>query len=223
MSLAPPTFRPEDCRILSRETLWQGLFSVDRVTLEHARLEGRKDARVERIVFERGDSVGVLPYDPTTDTVVLVEQLRAGALRDEHSPWLREIIAGVVEPGEHDEAVARREADEEAGAQLGELLPIATYYPSPGACSERVQLFCARLLTAGDGGGYGRKNEAEDIRVHTVAREDAIAALDAGWVTSSLTLIALQWLALNADALRNRWNGPGPTTTSEKNTLFQKA
>lgn len=207
------SFTSEDCRLVSRDTVWQGRFSLDRLVLEHARFGTGELARVERLVFERGDAVGVLPYDPQSDTVVLVEQLRAGAVREGESPWLLELVAGIIEPGESEETVARREADEEAAARLGELVPVAAVYPSPGACSERVQVYCAHLLGAGEGDGYGVESESEDIRVHRLARSDAMAALNAGWVTSSLTVIALQWLALNLDHLRRRWSPAGREPT----------
>jgi len=200
-----PSFGAADCRVLSRSTLWQGYFRLDAITLQHRRFAGDDSEPVQRLLFERGDAVAVLPWDPETDQLLLVEQLRAGALRPGQSPWLLELIAGVVEPGEDDVGVVRREAAEEAGAELGELVPIACYYPSPGACSEQLRVFCARLLTARDGQLGGLASEAEDIRVHLVSRESALAALQDGWVTSSHTVIALQWLALHGASLRKHW------------------
>jgi len=200
-----PTFSAGDCRVLARETLWQGFFRLDRVTLAHATFAGGNSGPVQRVLFERGDAVAVLPYDPVADEVLLVEQFRVGALRAGSSPWLLELVAGIVEDGEAAVEVARREAVEEAGAVLGECVPIATYFPSPGACSEQLRVFCARLLGGEHGGIHGLDSESEDICVHRVARAEAIAALESGWVTSSHTVIALQWLALHGTQLRQRW------------------
>ncbi|MCH6553836.1 MAG: NUDIX domain-containing protein, partial [Acidobacteria bacterium] len=41
-----------------------------------------------------------------------------------HAPWLTELVAGIIEPGESAEDVARREAREEAGIELGELFTL---------------------------------------------------------------------------------------------------
>ncbi|MDP5053204.1 MAG: NUDIX domain-containing protein, partial [Congregibacter sp.] len=144
-------FGTADVRVLDNKRVFDGYFGVQRVTLQHRCFSGDWSAPVTREVFERGDAVGVLPYEPETDSLILLEQFRAGSLRDPRSPWMLELIAGIVEPGEADETVVRREAQEEAACDLAELLPIASYYPSAGACSEHVRLFCGRVLSAGVG------------------------------------------------------------------------
>ena len=45
----------------------------------------------------------------------------------------------------------------------------------------------------------------EDIRVTTMAFADALAAVERGDVVSAPAIIALQWLALHRDRLRERW------------------
>ena len=158
-----------------------------------------------REVFERGDAVGVLPYDPVNDALVLIGQFRPGAMRGDASPWMLELVAGIVEPGESDESVAHREAMEEAGCELSELVPIATVLPSAGACTEQVRLFCGRVSKAAIGGIHGLAEEGEDILVHSVPRTQALQLLADNRIPNGHTLIALQWLALNGDDLRQRW------------------
>ena len=199
------TFGAQDVRILEDETVFSGHFAVRRLTLQHRCFGGGWSEPQVRELFERGDAVGVLPYDPVGDTVVLVEQFRTGALRGNDSPWMLELIAGVVEPGESDEDVAHREAMEEAGCELSRLLPIATVMPSAGACSEQVRLFCGLVSHAGAGGVHGLAAEGEDILVHAVGRREALALLAANRIPNGHTLIALQWLQIHGDALRERW------------------
>ena len=199
------TFGAQDVRILEDETVFSGHFAVRRLTLQHRCFGGGWSEPQVRELFERGDAVGVLPYDPVGDTVVLVEQFRTGALRGNDSPWMLELIAGVVEPGESDEDVAHREAMEEAGCELSRLLPIATVMPSAGACSEQVRLFCGLVSHAGTGGVHGLAAEGEDILVHSVPRREALALLAANRIPNGHTLIALQWLQIHGDALRERW------------------
>ena len=190
-------FGPRDVRIKVSERVFDGYFAVDRVTVEHRAFDGGWAPAVTREVFERGDAVGVLPYEPVSDSLVLIEQFRAGALRDADSPWMLELVAGIVEAGERDEEVVRREADEEAGCRLAQLEPIAHYYPSAGACTEHVRLFCGRVLEAGVGEVRGLDAEGEDILVHRLPWTEVLDLLRANRINNGHTLVALQWLALN--------------------------
>jgi hypothetical protein len=52
------------------------LFCVVHAVLRFRQFDGRMSQPVERINFERGDSVGVLLYDPDEDAIVLVRQFR---------------------------------------------------------------------------------------------------------------------------------------------------
>jgi len=156
-------------------------------------------------MFERGDAVAVLPWHVESDKVILIEQFRPGAIRGHDSPWMLEAVAGVVEAGETDIDVAHREALEEAGCTMDALTPIVSYYPSPGACSEQIRLFVGRVVSAAVGEVKGVDTEHEDILVHSVARADAIALLDAGKINNGLTIIALHWLARHGDRLRAEW------------------
>jgi ADP-ribose pyrophosphatase len=200
------TFGAQDVRILDNQVAFSGHFTVRRLTLQHRCFGGGWSAPLVREVFERGDAVAVLPYDPVTDTVVLIEQFRAGALRGVDSPWMLELIAGVVETGESDAEVAHRETMEEAGCTLSELVPIATVLPSAGACNEQVRLFCGRVGPATPGGIHGLAAEGEDILVHSVSRDRALALLAANRIPNGHTLIALQWLQIHGAALRERWS-----------------
>jgi ADP-ribose pyrophosphatase len=200
------TFGPQDVRILESATVFSGHYSVRRVTLQYRCFGGGWSEPQVRELFERGDAVAVLPWDPVSDNLVLIEQFRPGAMRAGDSPWMLELVAGVVEPGESDAAVAHREAMEEAGCELSELVPIATVLPSAGACTEQVRLFCGRVKQASVGGIHGLHEEGEDILVHSVPRADALALLAADRIPNGHTLIALQWLHIHGDALRERWS-----------------
>jgi ADP-ribose pyrophosphatase len=199
------TFGAQDVRVLEARTAYDGYFSIRRLTLQHRCFGGGWSQPLMREVFERGDAVGVLPYDPATDSLVLIEQFRPGAMRGDDSPWMLELIAGIVEDGESDEDVVHRESMEEAGCELSELVPIATVLPSAGACTEQVRLFCGRVSSAAIGGIHGLQEEDEDILVHSVPRLDALQMLAGDRIPNGHTLIALQWLHINGDALRDRW------------------
>ena len=199
-------FGAQDVRILEEETAYDGHFTLRRLTLQHRCFAGGWSQPLVRELFERGDAVGVLPYDPVSDSVVLIEQFRPGAMRGDDSPWMLELIAGVVEPGEGDEEVIHREAMEEAGCEVSELVPIATMIPSAGACSEQVRLFCGRVKQAAIGGIHGLAEEGEDILVHSVSRAEVFDMVARDRIPNGHTLVALLWLQIHGDRLRERWS-----------------
>ena len=195
----------DDVDILEKRTVYQGHFRIDRYRLRHRLHEGGWSAEMSREVFERGHAAAVLPYDPIRDEVVLIEQFRVGAFAGGKSPWLVEIVAGIIDPGETPEEVVRREAREEAGIEVGALERIADYLSSPGGASESVVLFCGRVDTGKAGGIHGQRHEGEDIlvRVHSFAEVERM--MRTASLSNAVTLIAVQWLALNRDGLRARW------------------
>jgi len=136
---------------------------------------------------------------------VLIEQFRIGALVAGISPWLIEVVAGIVEEGEAPEEVARRETREEAGLEIQALMPMCRYLVSPGGSSESVRLYCGRVDSRGAGGIHGLAEEHEDIRVDRLPYGEAMRLLEEGRVTNSVSLIALQWLALHRERVRAAW------------------
>ena len=191
--------------LLEKTERYSGFFRINRYRLRHRLFAGGWSGVIEREVFERGHAVGVLPYDPVADSVVLIEQFRVGALVAGMSPWLIEVVAGIVEEGEAPEEVARRETREEAGLEIQALMPMCRYLVSPGGSSESVRLYCGRVDSRGAGGIHGLAEEHEDIRVDRLPYGDAMRLLEEGRVTNSVSLIALQWLALHRDRVRAAW------------------
>jgi len=197
--------QPDSVDIIERETCFQGFYRLDRLRLRHQQFAGGMGPLLIRELFVRPDAVCVLPYDPLNDAVVLVEQFRIGALEKSENPWLLELVAGLIDTDETPEAVARREAVEEAGLTLGELWPVHCYYPSPGGSDERVHLFVGRCDSSSAGGIHGLAEEGEDIRVHVLSFEDARQACTDGRINNAASLIALSWLALNREQVRAKW------------------
>ncbi|WP_355660289.1 NUDIX domain-containing protein [Halomonas salifodinae] len=204
LSLLRPRFGNTEVERLETTCLHQGFFRLEERTLRHRLFQGGWSPAITREVHVRRDAVGVLPYDAERDRVVLVEQLRAGALDDPRSPWKLEPVAGLVEAGEAPAEVARREALEEAGCTLDELIELHTYYPSPGACDERVTLYLGLTDSRGLGGVHGLDSEHEDIQVHVLPFGEAWELLEAGRLDNAMCLIAFHWLARERAALRAR-------------------
>lgn len=200
-----PCFTHQDVDIIERVSVHQGFFELQRLRLRHRLFEGGWSEPLTRELFVRDDAVCVLLYDPDRDAVALIEQFRVGALEDVRSPWLLELVAGIVEPGESTEAVARREAREEAGATVLDWVPVFRYHVSPGGSQEQISLVCARVDASGLGGYHGVEDEGEDIRVLVMPRSEAFTALSDGRINNAHTMLALQWLELNWQRLCETW------------------
>ncbi len=196
----------KDIQLIDIEQLTSGFLRLNRYRLRHVSFRGGWCPEICRERLEGLSAVSVLPYDPVRDCLVLVEQFRVGAMESAQGAWLLETIGGYRAPQESAEAVARREALEEAGCELLELLPICEFYVSPGVSSERIQLFCARVDAAGVGGVHGLAHEGEEIRVEVIPADQALAQLYRR-VNSTSAIIALQWFAAERDNLRRRWGG----------------
>lgn len=186
------------------EHLYEGFYRMDRYTLTHQTFAGQT-LTIQRELMDRHDAVCVLPLDLAEGYVVLVEQFRVGALRLAN-PWLLELVAGLIDKDEIPEQVARREAEEEAGVELGRLHPITQYLPSPGGTNERVFLYIGEVDSRGVGGIHGLDEEGEDIRVHRVPLAQAFAWCRDGTINNAASLIALQWVQLNLEWLTDHWS-----------------
>ncbi len=197
--------RPEDLEILEQEVCYQGFYRLERLRLRHRLFAGGMSPPIEREVIEKGDVAAVLLYDPQRDEVVMIEQFRIGARNDPRGPWLLEVVAGLIEPGETADGVARREAMEEAGCVVIDLLPISSFYTSPAKTSQRTHLYVGRIDSTAAGGIHGLVDEGEDIRVVCLPAEQAIALAEQGQTDSAWPLIALLWFDRHREELRARW------------------
>uniref|UniRef100_A8GJS1 ADP-ribose pyrophosphatase n=1 Tax=Serratia proteamaculans (strain 568) TaxID=399741 RepID=A8GJS1_SERP5 len=202
---SPVTLDENDVEIIARETLYRGFFSLNLYRFRHRLFNGDMSPEIKREIFERGHAAVLLPYDPVRDEVVLIEQLRIAAVDTSNSPWLLEMVAGMIETGESVEDVCRREAQEEAGVDVGRCKPVLSYLASPGGTSERLSIMVGEVDATTAVGIHGLEEEHEDIRVHVVSREQAYGWVEEGAIDNAASVIALQWLALHHESLRKEW------------------
>lgn len=204
---------PEDgawVKILDRveDYSFGSTFRVIRATLRYRRFDGQMSEAITRINFERGDSIGVLLYDPDEDLVVLTRQFRYPVyaridpeivkIGGAKQAWLLEVVAGVIDSGYSAVEIASKELLEEAGYVVrGVLRPIARFYPSPGGTSECINLFLG-LVDHKDqlNAGGGLTAEGEDIQVESLSFQESMMMIGRGEISDAKTIIALQHLAL---------------------------
>ncbi|PSV09761.1 ADP-ribose diphosphatase [Photobacterium leiognathi] len=199
----PQSFGMEDVDILAKETVYQGFFKMVKYRFRHKLFAGGWSGEISREMFERGHAAALLPYDPITDEVVLIEQFRVGAMAAGCEPWQLEIVAGMIDhQDESAEDVVKREAVEEAGLTVAELEKVTRYLSSSGGCSEMLDIFVGTVDSTQAGGIHGLAEESEDIRVHVVSREQAYEWVESGKIENAASIIALQWLQLNYSRLQ---------------------
>lgn len=200
------SFNHSDYEIVCKENPYHGIFRIYRYHIKHRLFKGGWSDIFLREVMERRPSAGVLPYDPIQDRVILIEQFRAGAFQHAVSPWLVEVVAGVIEHDELPDQLAYREAIEEAGCELTQLKLITDFFVSPGATNEYMHLFCGKVDATNIHGIHGLAHEHEDIRVINISADEAFSRLRKGEIKTGPALISLLWLEQNRQALRNEWS-----------------
>ena len=210
--MLPTTFLPPspDVEIESDETVWNGRFPLQRVKFRNRRFDGHMSGPRTWELWRRGRASAVLPYDPVTDHVVVIEQFRLPALAAGLDPVMVELCAGLADDDEVPEVVARREAVEEMHLEIFEIERIGAFLLTPGGSDECCTIFAGRvkLDNIPQGGllGYGGLAiEQEDIAVRAIRANLAIENALAGAYPNSVTSLGLLWLAAKRDWLRARW------------------
>lgn len=205
----PTTLRhsaePGDVVIARDETPFNGFFRVKSFDIAARQFDGKMGPVLSRECFVAFDAALVLPYDPVSDRVLMVEQLRFAPLwRGDPQPWALEPIAGLVDAGESPETAARREAQEEAGLTLTDLRPITGGYAAPGYVTEYYHCFLGvTALDPARAGIGGLVSESENIRSHIVSFDHALALIDTGEITTVPLTMMLLWLHRHRPALRS--------------------
>lgn len=199
------SFGKDDYEIVSRDVVYEGIFRLARYHVRHRLFKGGFSDVFLRELMERYSAAAVLPYDPKTDRVILIEQFRMGGMANPNGPWLLEIPAGVLVGNVTPEETAFNEAQEEAGCEVTELLPICEYFVSPGGQNEYINVYCGKIDASNVKGVHGLEHEHEDILVHNLTFDQALAKLQAGEIKTSPAIIGLLWLQINREMLREKW------------------
>ncbi len=182
-------------RIVERKRVYDGWNAVDQLVVEAPDPDGTL-RRHKRELVEHGNAAAVLVIDRARDVVFLVRQWRTGLLNDD-GPYLLEVCAGLIDPGETPEETARREAEEEIGMKIGVLRSLGVILPSIGTLTERIYLFIAEV-SDGDRihNGGGNPHEGEQIEVVEMPVAEFFQMAREGRIADAKTLIVAQMLML---------------------------
>lgn len=169
------------------ETPFAGkLFTVQ--VLRWTDVHGR---HMTREVVRHPGAVLIVPVLDSED-VVMIRNLRIAV-----NEVLWEFPAGKLEPGEAPEHAAPRELEEETGYRAGRIRKIGEFYTSPGFANELMRVFVAENLTP----VQQRLQPGEEIEVHTVSVDDALAMVRDGRLRDSKSIAGLlMWQQLRRNA-----------------------
>ena len=195
---------PGDVVVQTRKPLAGEFFKFAAFEMDHSTFRGDRSGTLPREVILAADAAIVLPYDPATDHLLLVEQIRVGPLlRGEPNPWLLEPVAGMIDGLETPEQAALREVAEETGLSNVTLEKMFAFYPSPGASTDYFNCYLA-LADLPEATTYtgGLVDESEDLRLHVLPFDRALALIDTGEVNVGPLIAMLYWLDRQRPRLR---------------------
>ena len=193
---------PTQYEIVHRERVLDMFFKVDQITVKHQKFDGSMSEARPWLVFERGDAAAVLLFDPDVREVLLVNQFRVPTLgKGRGKGWIVETAAGMIQDGsspnkrkETPQECIIREIEEEAGYRVTELVPIATFFSSPGGTSERIFLFYGEVSDAAKVAAGGGVDDGEDIQTVRLPLGEFMRKLSAREFEDPKIIIAGQWL-----------------------------
>ena len=201
-----PMYSHQHLEVTEEKEIYSGRFRVLQNTLKFKMFSGRWSDTVTRFIMERKHAASILLYNPQRDTVIMVEQMRVGAINSSlNSPWVLEPVAGLIDSEDTPEETAVRESMEEANCKVLDLVPMHSYLVSSGISNEFCYAYCGRISHCEPGSIHGLIEESEDIKIHEITTQDAFDMLREGKIVSGGAIISLQWLQLNLVALKKMW------------------
>ncbi len=162
--------------ISSKELIETPIF---RVTFDHAEDPGGFE--IKRAIVQHGGSAVMMPVDEK-GRILLVRQYRLPARQ-----YLWELPAGRVDAGETVLQAAKRELVEETGYRAKKWKKIAEFFPSPGFLAEKMTIFLATELAAGE----AKPMEDERIETRWFKRRELQEWVQAGKIKDAKTMVGL--------------------------------
>ena len=184
-------------KVTNKKNLYDGFFKMNEVSLKYKKYDGSWSNEIKRELFSGAQVSAVLPYDPIKKEIVLIQQFRPGTISRNTNNYLKEIVAGIIDPSESPEIAAKRECLEETGYKIKKLTSIQGYYPAPGSSESFYHLFLGEVDSKNEKKIMGLDTENEDILVESFNINQVKKMMQNGELINGLSLIAIQWFFLN--------------------------
>ncbi len=167
----------------SREVYNCSLFKVT----EDEAVDKKTGFHIKRSVVRHRGSAVMMAVDGQR-RILLVRQYRLPA-----NKYLWELPAGKLDDGEKPLQAAKRELVEETGYRARKWTELASYFVSPGYVQERMTIYLATGLTAGE----ATPMEDERIEIKWFKRKEVAKMIDKGEIEDGKTIIGYhRWRAL---------------------------
>lgn len=147
---------------------------VDKVQMPNGKV-------AEREIVEHRGAVAIVPL-LDKDTVLLIRQYRQAV-----GEVLLEIPAGTLEPGEHPDACAGRELEEETGYRAGHLKKLFSQYLAPGYSQEVLHVYLAEHLEQ----TTQQTEEDENVELAPLFLAEIPALIEQGEIKDAKTIAGL--------------------------------
>ena len=149
-----------------------------RVTEEHA-IDPKDKFEIKRSVVRHNGSAVMMAVDERK-RILLVRQYRLPA-----GKYLWELPAGKVDEGETPIQAAKRELIEETGYRARKWEKLVSFYPSPGYVAEKMTIYLATGLTAGD----AKPMDDERIETRWYKKKEVAKMIRSGKIEDAKTII----------------------------------
>lgn len=160
------------------------IISVD---LDEVRFPDGSIGTLEMIRHPGASAVVPLLGDPADDPeVLLIRQYRYAA-----EQYLYEVPAGRLDPGESPATCAGRELQEETGYTAERVEHLFTMYTTPGFTDEKIHLFLATGLVAGE----ANREADEFVELVPMPLSEALGLIERGDIQDAKTALSLLYTA----------------------------
>lgn len=155
---------------------------------------------IDREIVDHPSGAAVLLYNSRKKTALLISELRP-PVECAGSPRILEVVAGKLDEADA-AACARREAKEEAGVELHEMVHLGRLWATPASSTERVDYFLAEYTDCdrvAEGGGL--EEEHEEIRLREISLGHLWRLAESGRLEDAKTYLLLQALRIRRPEL----------------------
>ncbi len=175
----------EPGRISSRRAYSGRVISLD---VDTVRFPDGQVGELEMVRHPGASAIVPFLSDPAGEDpqLLLLRQYRYAA---EQVLW--EVPAGRLDPDESPLACAHRELLEETGCRAARMEHLFTMYTTPGFTDEKIHLFMAVGLTAGE----ANREADEFIELERVPLSKALAMVEEGVIRDAKTALAILYAA----------------------------
>lgn len=148
---------------------------------------------IHRSIIRHPGSAVMMAVDEQ-ERILLVKQFRLPAESD-----LWELPAGRLDEGETPIEAAKRELEEETGYKAEKWSELISYWASPGYVAEKMNLFLAEHLTAGE----QKPMEDERIEMRWFDKDEVGDWIHSGKIVDGKTIVGYYvWMERKARAIR---------------------